>query len=514
LAKARVKPQPTLGDEVCDWIEEWCVIPEGAFVGQAVRLRGWQRDEIKKIYDNPAGTRRALISFGRKNAKTTLAAFLLLAHTAGPVARPNSQLYSAAQSRDQAAILFALAAKIVRMGPLHAFVGIRDTAKQLYCAELGTLYRALSAEAKTAYGLSPVFIVHDELGQVRGPKSELYEALETATGAQEAPLSVVISTQAPNEGDLLSILIDDALAGNDPRTVVSLHSAPEDLDPFSEEAISAANPAYGDFLNAEEVRAMAEDARRMPSRGNEYRNLVLNQRVNMNSPLIGRDAWMACAGDAEFSDGEAVFLALDLSTVGDLTGLVMVSAEGKSRVRPFFWKPQEALRDHSLRDRVDYELWAKSGHLLTSPGPTISPAVVAAKIVELCKRYRVLALAYDRHKIEYLLAELDRLDFEAQKGEGPGLKLVDWGQGFLGMASAVDAFERAVLDGDLEHPRNPVLTWNVANAVVVTDPAGNRKLDKSKSRFRIDGAVALAMALGLKAREREEAPLDIAAMIA
>lgn len=152
-------------------MESYCRIPEGRDVGKPVRLREWQKDEIRKIYDNPAGTRRAILSFGRKNAKTTLSAFLLLLHLCGPEARPNSQLFSAAQSRDQAAILFALAAKIVRMSPdLSAVVVIRDTAKQLACTELGTLYRALSAEASTAYGLSPVFIVHDELGQVRGPR--------------------------------------------------------------------------------------------------------------------------------------------------------------------------------------------------------------------------------------------------------------------------------------------------------------------------------------------------------
>ena len=148
-------------------------MPEGAHVGQPIVLREWQRDIIRGIYDSP--TRRAIVSFGRKNGKTSISAFLRLLHLCGPEARANSQLFSAAQSRDQAAILFSLAAKIVRMSPdLNAVVAVRDTAKQLYCQELGTLYRALSAEASTAYGLSPVFTVHDELGQVKGPRSELY----------------------------------------------------------------------------------------------------------------------------------------------------------------------------------------------------------------------------------------------------------------------------------------------------------------------------------------------------
>src|SRR5580765_8556000 len=182
--------EKTLGEKVIGWIESRCIIPEGPDVGKPFRLRDWQKTEICKIYDNPlTTTRRAIISFGRKNGKTSLAACLLLVHLASPLAKKNSQLFSAAQSRDQAALIFGLAAKIVRMSPeLIGIIVIRDTAKQLGCPMRGTLYRALSAEVTTAFGLSPVFIVHDELGQVRGPRSDLYEALETATGAHMNPL--------------------------------------------------------------------------------------------------------------------------------------------------------------------------------------------------------------------------------------------------------------------------------------------------------------------------------------
>jgi phage terminase large subunit-like protein len=204
--------------DIIAFIEQVCFVPEGAYVGRKLKLLDWQKTEIRKIYDNPVGTRRAIISMPRKNAKSTLSACLLLAHLCGPPARnkANSQLYSAAQSRDQAGIVFALACKMVRQNPdLRGAVTIQETAKALTCPELGTRYRALSAESTTAFGLSPAFTIFDELGQVRGPRSPLYEALETATAAQENPLTVIISTQAPTDADLLSILIDDALAGHD-----------------------------------------------------------------------------------------------------------------------------------------------------------------------------------------------------------------------------------------------------------------------------------------------------------
>jgi len=234
------------GERNIAWIESHLRVPEGQFVGQPMVLRPWQRAIICGIYDESQPLRRAFISFGRKNAKTTLSACLLLLHLAGPEARANSQLVSAAQSRDQAAVIFALAAKMVRQSPeLMPYVAVRDTAKQLACTELGTLYRALSADASTAFGLSPAFIVHDELGQVRGPRSTLYEALEFATAAQAEPLSIVISTQAPNDNDLLSVLLDDAQAGHDARVRVWLYSADPEADPFAVETIRSANPAFG-----------------------------------------------------------------------------------------------------------------------------------------------------------------------------------------------------------------------------------------------------------------------------
>jgi phage terminase large subunit-like protein len=472
-----------------------CRVPEGRDVGKPVRLRKWQSAEVLKIYDNPAGTRRAIISFGRKNGKTALAAFLLLLHLVGPEARPNCQLYSAAQSREQASVLFALAAKMIRMSPdLIKYVVVRDTAKQLFCAELGTLYRALSADATTAYGLSPVFIVHDELGQVKGPKSELYEALETAVAAQEHPLSIVISTQAPTESDLLSLLIDDALAGHDPRTVISLYSASLDLDPFSEAAIKAANPAYGDFQNAEEVRAMAADARRMPSREPEFRNLVLNQRVEMNSPFVSRALWDSCgAMPADFGRAP-VYGGLDLSEINDLTALVLGARLLNTwQVRPTFWLPEHGLADRARADRVPYDQWAREGFVETAPGKTVDYQFAAQYIRRQFQIYNIQKIAFDRWNWRHFKPWLIDAGFTEAELEA---HFVEFGQGFQSMSPALRDLEGAILNGQIAHGGHPVLKMCAANAVVQTDPAGNRKLNKAKSRGRIDGMVALTMMMG------------------
>jgi phage terminase large subunit-like protein len=497
----------TRGERNIQWIETYCRIPEGKDVGKPVRLRDWQKRDIRKIYDNPAGTRRGILSFGRKNAKTTEAAFLLLLHTCGPEARVNSQLNSAAQSKEQAAILFKLAAKIVRMSPdLAAVIVIRDTVKELFCSELGTLYKALSAEASTAYGLSPVFIVHDELGQVKGPRSELYDALETAVGAHENPLSIVISTQAPTDGDLLSILIDDALAGNDPRVVLSLYTADTELDPFSDKAIKQANPAFGDFLNADEVRAMAEDARRMPSREAQYRNLVLNQRVEMNSPFISKSVWQSCGGEvSEDWGGAEEFAGLDLSATADLTAFVPIAWVNDAwEVKPTFWLPGEGLREKSRTDRVPYDVWHADGQLKTTPGRAVEYEFVARFLYDHCaaRNFRI-KIAFDRWGMKHLRPWVLKAGFSEDQVEAI---FVEFGQGFQSMSPALRDTEAALLAGKVRHGNHPVLTMCAANAVVTTDPAGGRKLNKAKSATRIDGMVALAMAFGIAPDVVEAAP--------
>lgn len=494
---------PNRAERNIAWIEGYCRIPEGRDIGKPVKLRDWQRDELTRIYDNPNGTRRAILSFGRKNGKTAISAFVLLLHLCGPEARANSQLFSAAQSRDQAAILFALAAKVVRMSPdLNAVVTVRDTAKQLFCSELGTLYRALSAEASTAYGLSPVLIVHDELGQVRGPRSELYEALETATGAQDDPLSIVISTQAPTDADLLSVLIDDARAGHDPRVVVSLYTADPDLDPFSDEAIKAANPAFGDFQNAREVRAMAEDARRMPTREAEYRNLVLNQRVEASSPFVSRSLWASCGEVPDPLEGIPVYAGLDLSSVQDLTALVLVGQGTNAwHVHPTFWLPREGLVEKSRSDRVPYDVWADAGALQTTPGRAIEYEFVAAYLRDVFDRYELRKLAFDRWGFKHLRPWLVKAGFSDEEIEE---KFVEFGQGYQSISPAMRELEVALLGGRVRHGMHPVLSMCAANAVVTMDPAGNRKLDKAKSSGRIDGMVALVMAAGVMPEPSEE----------
>jgi phage terminase large subunit-like protein len=480
----------TRGERNAAWIERYCRVPEGILVGKTIRLSTEQRDWLCQIYDSP--TRTFILSMGRKNAKTTFAALLVLLHLVGPEAAPNGHLFSAAQSRDQAAILFGLAAKIVRMSPdLKRFVTVRDTAKQLWCEELGTLFRALSAEASTAYGLSPSFIVHDELGQVSGPRSDLFEALETASGAQANPLSVIISTQAPTPADLLSTLIDKALQEPDARVKVVLYSAPLEDPPFDEATIRKANPHFDAFMNKDEVMRQAEEAKRLPARESAFRNLILNQRVEAHNPFVARAVWIENGAQPTFDRKKKLYGGLDLSAVNDLCALVWVTEDGD--VYPTFWLPGEGLLEKARNDRVPYDLWARDGLLLTTPGRSVEYEYVANYLKTFFRENTVQALAFDRWNMRFLRPWLEKAGFTAGELE----RFKEFGQGFVSMSPALRAVEERLLAKRYRHGNHPVLTMCASNAVVVTDPAGNRKLDKSKARGRIDGLVALAMAQGV-----------------
>ncbi len=479
------------------WVEQHCRIPEGKLVGKPVKLTKKQRKWLTRIYDSP--TRMFILSMARKNAKTAFSSFLLLLHLCGPEAKPNSQLYSGAMSREQAAILFSLAAKIVRMSPgLSEYVHIRDTAKQLFCPELGTLYRALSADASTAYGLSPAFTVHDELGQVKGPRFELYEALETASAAQESPLSIVISTQAPTDSDLLSLLIDDALTGADPRIKVELCTAPLDLDPFSEKAIRAANPHFDDFMNKEEVFKQASDAKRMPSREASFRNLILNQRIEARNPFVTQSVWRENGAPPDELRGAKVWGGLDLSSVSDLTSLELVSETGD--VHSMFWLPEEGLEEKSRNDRVPYDLWHQQGFLETTPGRAIGYEFVAERLREVFDACDVVAIAFDRYNMKFLRPYLELAGFTEEEMA----KFVPFGQGFVSQSPALRELEARLLAKKLRHGNHPVLEMCAKNATVIVDPAGNRKFTKGKATGRIDGMVSLAMAVGVASNEVEK----------
>ena len=489
----------TRGERVVEFIHRYIKIPEGAQVGQPIRLAEFQRRFILEVYDNPAGTRRGYLSIGRKNGKTALIACILLAHLVGPEAVQNGQLVSGALSRDQAALVFNLAAKMVQMSPeLSKLIRIVPSGKRLIGLPMNTEYKALAAEGRTAHGLSPFLAILDELGQVKGPQSDFIDAITTSQGAHEAPLLLAISTQAPTDADLFSIWLDDAARSDDPTIVSHVYTAPEGCDLTDPEGWRAANPALGLFRSEKDVEEQARQAQRMPSSENTFRVLTLNQRVNMVSAFVSQSVWKAGNREPLPLAGK-VYGGLDLSATTDLTAFVLtMRCDNEVSVHPFFWMPQDNVVEAARRDRAPYDVWVRKGLLRTTPGKVIDYDFVARDIGQICAGLDVAMIAFDRWRMDRM-----RCAFERQ---GVVLPLEPFGQGFASMSPALDAMEADLLSEKVRHGGHPVLAMCAANAVAVHDPAGNRKLDKGKATGRIDGLVALAMAEGVEAMMTEAVP--------
>ena len=507
--------------QVIKFIEK-LTIPSGKGQGKPFKLRPFQKKFIKDIYEPHCNdkrvVRRAILSLARKNGKTALIAAIVLVHLVGPEAEPNGEIYCAANDRDQASIVYKFAKQMVELEPdLMRRIEIIPSTKTMLVRSTGSVYRAVSAEAGTKHGYLPSLVIYDELAQAKN--RDLYDVLDTSFGARDEPLFIAISTQSNDPAHIMSQLIDDGLSETDPTIVCHLYAADEGCELDDPKQWKKANPALGDFRDRDDLVIAIKQAMRVPASEPKVRNLFLNQRVAPTATLLSRAEWKACAGVVSFEDREQVYLALDLASTADLAALVMGSATDPCRIRPFFWKPLEHLREHSNRDfgsgNLRYLEWANAGQLRTSPGKSIDPSVIATTIAELVQRYRVLGLAFDRWRIEDLLREFDRIGLRAYKDgdKGDGLRLVPWGQGFVSMGPSVDALELAILERKLVQPDSPVLNFNISNAVATMDAAGNRKIDKSKARFRIDGAVALAMLMGLRSRDGIKKPFDIETMI-
>lgn len=245
---------------------------------------------------------------------------------------------------------------------------------------------------------------------------------------------------------------------------------------------------------------MAADAKRMPSRQAEFANLVLNQRIEARSPFVTHSVWRENGAIPDELDGQVVYCGLDLSSTTDLTALVAVSEEGD--VVPTFWLPEEGLSEKSRADRVPYDLWKKQGFLETTPGRAIEYDYIAVYLRDLFDRCDVRAIAFDRYNMKFLRPCLERAGFTEEELE----RFVEFGQGFVSMSPALRELESKLLGAKLKHGGHPVLEMCAKNATVVADPAGNRKFIKGRATGRIDGMVALAMAVGVMPMAVEKMP--------
>ena len=483
----------------------------GPFAGEPFNLRPWQeKGIIRPLFSINKKTglrqyRTCLMMMPRKNGKTELAAALAIDGLLfdGEI---GGQVYSAAADKEQAALCFNVAAQMIRNdAELYAACEIIDSQKRIVHRKSGSFYRAISAEAYTKHGYNASRVIYDELHAAQ--TRDLWDVLASSTGARAQPLLIAISTAGFDRHSILWELYQHALKVRetpslDPSFLPIIYEAPIDADWTDEKIWRAANPALGDFRSLEELRAACARAKEIPAQENAFRRLYLNQWTEQASRWIALAAWDACTVQLELAAlaGRKCFVGMDLSTTTDLTAIVAVFPDDDGvgfTVVPHFFVPEERIKTRVIRDRVPYDEWARRGFLTATPGPTVDYEIVRAHLHDWRDQYDLRLIAFDPWNATDLVSRLEKVD---------GFVCVKIRQGKASLSAPSKALEKAVLEKTLRHDGHPVLRWNVANAAVDQDNAGNIQPSKAKSTERIDGVYALVMALDAMVRDTGTRP--------
>jgi phage terminase large subunit-like protein len=458
----------------------------------------FQVDFIRAVYDPtlPDGRRRvreALLMLPRKNGKSALCAGLALYHTfAGEW---GGQIIAAANSREQAGLIFTAAADMLDLSPvLRSRALVSRAVKRITDRVSHSVCRAISAEAGTAHGLNCSLWLFDELHMAKN--SDLLDALRTSVGARREPLGIVISTAGYDKLSPLGILYDHGKRwlddpSIDPSFSATIYEAGED-DAWDDPATwQKANPAAGAFRSLEELATAAQRAKQIPSEQDAFKRYYLNQWTAQESSWLDMAAWDACAAkrdDATLLGLEAHF-GLDLSAVADLTALTaLIPVDGKTVLRAWAWIPADGIREREDRERVPYRKWIEDGLIETCPGSAIDHDFITDRVIAICGQYQTMRVSFDRWGSTAV----------SQRLTDAGLAMVPLGQGFASLSAPTKALQTAILRNELEHDGSPLLRWQAANCTVIADNAGNIKpvkADRLRHRKHIDSIVAAAMAM-------------------
>jgi phage terminase large subunit-like protein len=477
---------------------------KGKFARQSFDLRPWQKRIVKELFKRRADGHRqyrtCLLMLPRKNGKSELAAAVALYGLLAD-GEIGAEVYSAASDKDQAALVFNVAAQMVRNDPvLDAQCEIIDSQKRIVHRKSGSFYRAISAEAYSKHGFNASLVVYDELHTA--PNRELWDVLSTSMGARENPMMFAISTAGFDRQSILWELYDHAKKvaedpSLDPTFLPLLFEAPIDADWTDETVWQHANPALGDFRSLEEMRILAQRAKAIPAQQNTFRRLYLNQWTEQDERWLDLATWDGCSGavDVDALAGRECYAGLDLASTRDVTALVLVfpNEDGSFDVLPHFWVPADTLADRVKRDRVPYDQWVRDGFCSVTDGNVCDYDVIREHIRDLAERFDIREIAYDRWGATQLVTQL----------QSDGATCVPLGQGFASMSAPTKELDKLIASGSLRHGGQPVLRWMAGNVAIEQDAAGNVKPSKKKSREKIDGIVALVMAIDRATRHAE-----------
>ena len=486
-------------DYAVAFIENLCHT-KGTWAGKPFELIDWQEQIIRDLFGTlkPNGYRQfntAYIEIPKKQGKSELAAAVALLLTCGD-GEERAEVYGCAADRQQAAIVFDVAADMVRMCPaLSKRVKILASQKRLIYTPTNSFYQVLSAEAYSKHGFNIHGVVFDELHTQ--PNRKLFDVMTKGSGdARMQPLYFFITTAGT---DTHSICYEthqkakDIIEGRkiDPTFYPVIYGADESDDWTDPKVWKKANPSLDITVGIDKVKAACESAKQNPGEENAFRQLRLNQWVKQAVRWMPMEKWDKCAFavDEDELEGRVCYGGLDLSSTTDITAFVLVfpplDEEDKYVILPYFWIPEDNLTLRVNRDHVPYDVWERQGYLQTTEGNVVHYGFIEQFIERLGERFNIREIAFDRWGAVQMVQNL----------EGMGFTVVPFGQGFKDMSPPTKELMKLVLEQKIAHGGHPVLRWNMDNIYIRTDPAGNIKADKEKSTEKIDGAVATIMAL-------------------
>lgn len=473
---------------------------KGVWYGHNFELLPWQDKIVRDIFGTlkPNGYRQyntAYVEIPKKQGKSELAAAIALYLTCGD-GEYGAEVYGCAADRQQASIVFDVAVEMINQCPaLKKRCKILASQKRIVYLPLKSFYQVLSAESYTKHGLNVHGVIFDELHAQ--PNRALYDVMLTGSGdARKQPLYFLITTAGTDRKSICFEVhqkAEDILNGkkHDPTFYPVIYGLRDKDDWTDEKNWYKANPSLDITVDIDKIRAAFNNAKENPAEENLFRQLRLNQWVKQSVRWMPMDKWNLCsfAVDRERLKGRVCYGGLDLSSTTDITAFVLVfppeDEDDKYEILPFFWLPEDTLELRVRRDHVPYDTWKAKGLIMTTEGNVVHYGFIEKFIENLGTLYNIKEIAYDRWGAVQMVQNL----------EGMGFTIVPFGQGYKDMSPASKELMKLVLEKKIAHGGNEVLEWMVDNIYVKTDPAGNIKPDKEKSTEKIDGAIALIMAL-------------------
>lgn len=482
-------------EKVIYFIEHYCRHIRGDKAGQLIELAEFWKEDIicpafgiKRKSNGKRRFKTVYVEIGKGNAKSTIGSALAL-YLLGFDASKGAEVYSVAGDMDQARIIFDTARYMVQES--DALQKVFETYQHsIVKKNTPNFYKVISAEAGTKHGLIPSAIIFDEV-HVQ-PNRELWDTLTSGQMKRDESICFAFTTAGWDKNSICYELHKNAVAVNsgimpDDAFMGVIYSAPETLDISSPKTWRIANPGLGVIISEENMQIEYNKVLASPSYENTFRRLHLNQWTDSYEAWISDPNWMQCAADytAEDLEGLECYGGLDLAATRDFNAFSLIFSD--NRTLHYYWLPSEMIDRRMERSNVNFRKWVDEGFIRLMPGSSTDHGIILNDIRDLCKRFDVISIAYDRKYAASIVTSLE-----------DDVLMTPFDQSIGAISFPTKQLDIWVGQKQITHNGHPVLRWMLGNVSIYRDPNDNIKVVKHKSADKVDGVVALIMAIGEK----------------